>query len=82
MGKMKQIYEMVQDGSAEIFKSAYKEALANDEVGFTFNYVYYDMVKARAMLSQIEIADRQYDEWVDHQAEMHAEWKAEIARGK
>tara|TARA_R100000697_G_scaffold22085_1_gene29574 strand:+ start:43 stop:291 length:249 start_codon:yes stop_codon:yes gene_type:complete len=82
MGQMKRIYEMVQDGSADLFKDAYKLARLNNEIAFTFNYKTYDMATARAMLSLIAKAEDDYDDWVDSQAEMHVGWRAEIARGK
>jgi len=82
MGKMKQIYEMVHDGSADLFKDAYKHARLNDDLTFTFNYKIYDMATARAMMSLITKAEDDYDEFIQHEAEMHAEWQAEIMRGK
>ena len=82
MGKMKQIYEMVQDGTADIFIDIYKQARINDELGFTYDYKYYDITTARAMVSLINKAEKDYNKHIDHQAEIHSEWKAEIARGK
>jgi hypothetical protein len=82
MGKMKEIYEMVQDGSSDIFIDAYKNAVISKALGFTYNYRFYDMIKAKAMVALIEKAQVDYNEHIDHQAEMYAEWQAEIRRGK
>ena len=79
---MKQIYEMVQDGTADIFIDAYKQARINDELGFTYDYKYYDIATARAMVSLITKALEDYDDYIDSRAEMHNEFMSEIARGK
>mgnify|MGYP003655578250 CR=1 FL=1 len=82
MGKMKEIYEMVQDGTSELFIDAYKHALANSALGFTYNYKFYDMIKARAVVSLIKKAENEYEDYIESQAEMHNEFINEIARGK
>ena len=38
MGKMKEIYEMVQDGTAALFIDAYRNARIHNELGFTYDY--------------------------------------------
>tara|TARA_X000001382_G_C3039540_1_gene137387 strand:- start:149 stop:397 length:249 start_codon:yes stop_codon:yes gene_type:complete len=82
MGQMKEIYVMIQDGSSEMFKDAYKHARINNELGFTFNYKFYDIIKAKSIMRLIEKGEKEYNEMIDAQAEMHAEWQAEIRRGK
>lgn len=82
MGKMKEIYEMVQDGSSELFIDSYKHAVANNDLGFTYNFKFYDMIKARAIVKLIKQAQKEYNDMIESQAEMHAEWQAEIRRGK
>ena len=82
MGKMKQIYEMIRDGSADIFIEIYKQARINNDLGFTYDYKYYDIATARAIISFINKAQKDYDKFLEHEAEMHAEWQAEIMRGK
>ena len=82
MGQMKRIYEMVHDGSADLFKDAYRHARLNDDLTFTFNYKTYDMATARAMLSLIAKAEDEYSDYIDHQADMHAQYQADLRRGK
>ena len=82
MGKMKQIYEWVQDGTSELFIDAYKHALANGALGFTYDYIWYDMIRAKAVVSVIKKAQEDYNDYIESQADLHAEWQAEIARGK
>ena len=79
MGQMKEIYCMVQDGSAEQFKDAYKKALINNEITFMYGGKHYDIIKAKSIVRMINKAEEEY---IEHQLEMHAEWQAEIARGK
>tara|TARA_R100001510_G_scaffold56996_1_gene63744 strand:+ start:1258 stop:1497 length:240 start_codon:yes stop_codon:yes gene_type:complete len=79
MGQMKEIYCMVQDGSAEQFKDAYKKALINNEITFMYGGKHYDILKAKSIVRLINRAEEDY---IEHQAEMHAEWEAEIRRGK
>tara|TARA_Y100000361_G_C11128860_1_gene327647 strand:+ start:211 stop:450 length:240 start_codon:yes stop_codon:yes gene_type:complete len=79
MGQMKEIYCMVQDGSAEQFKDAYKKALINNEITFMYGGKHYDIIKAKSIVRMINKAEEDY---IEHQLEMHAEWQAEIARGK
>ena len=82
MGKMKQIYEWVQDGTAELFIDAYKHALANGALGFTYSYIWYDMIKAKAIVKTIKKAEKEYIDHIEAQAEMYNEFMNDIARGK
>ena len=70
MGKIKEIYEMVQDGTSAIFIDIYKHAKINNELGFTYNYRYYDIIKARAIVLLIKQATKEYDIYIDRQAEL------------
>lgn len=79
---MKYIYGMIQDGTSTLFVDAYNHAKINNELGFTYDYKYYDMIKARAMVILITQEEKKYEEYIDSQAEHHFEWQAEIARGK
>jgi|TARA_R110002012_G_scaffold69787_1_gene180351 hypothetical protein len=82
MGKMKEIYEMVQDGTSDIFIDAYKHARINNALGFTYNYRFYDIIKAKAIVELIKQAQKDYDNHLVDQIESYYEWQAEIARGK
>jgi hypothetical protein len=76
MGKIKEIYEMVQDGTADLFIDAYKNARIHNELGFTYDYRYYDVAKARAIVSLIQKATIEYDRHIDIQAdaEYDSQW--------
>ena len=82
MGHMKWIYQMVQDGTSQAFIDAYKKARINGAIGFTYDFKFYDIVKARAIISTIKTAEDKYDKHIDDLAESHSEWESEIARGK
>ena len=82
MGKMKEIYEMVQDGTSDIFIDAYKHARINNALGFTYNYRFYDIIKAKAVVELIKQAQKDYDNNLVDQIESYYEWQTEIARGK
>jgi len=69
MGKMKEIYEMVQDGTAALFIDAYRNARIHNELGFTYDYRYYDVAKARAVVSLIQKATVEYDKYIDSVAD-------------
>ena len=79
---MKLIYEMVQNGTSQAFIDAYRKARINNAVGFTYDFIFYDIVKARAYISVIKKAEKEYDEHIEAQAEQHFEWQAKIARGR
>tara|TARA_R100001086_G_C11799615_1_gene248511 strand:- start:768 stop:1007 length:240 start_codon:yes stop_codon:yes gene_type:complete len=79
MGQMKEIYGMIQDGSAKEFINAYRKAVINNDITFMFANKHYDIVKAKSIVRMINKAEEEY---IEHQLEMHAEWQAEIARGK
>ena len=68
---MKEIYEMVQDGTSEIFIDTYKHARINNALGFTYNYRFYDIIKAKAVIKLINQATNEYNNHIDRQAELH-----------
>ena len=67
---MKLIYEMVQNGTSQAFIDAYKQARINDAIGFTYDFIFYDIVKARAYVSVIKKAEKDYDKHIDRKAEL------------
>ena len=79
---MKEIYEMVQDGTAELFIDAYRHARVNNALGFTYNYKFYDIIKAKAVVNLIKQAQEEYDNHLVDQVENYYEWQSEIERGK
>ena len=79
---MKLIYEMVQNGTSQAFIDAYKKARINNALGFTYNYIFYDIVKARAYVSVIKKAEKEYEDHLMDRLEDYYEWEAEIARGR
>lgn len=82
MGKMKMIYEMVQDGTSDLFLDAYKHARTTNALGFTFDYKYYDVVKARSIVSIVKKVQKEYDDNLIDQIESYYEWQSEVKRGK
>ena len=79
---MKLIYEMVQNGTSQAFIDAYKNARIHNAIGFTYDFIFYDIVKARAYVSVIKKAEKDYEEHLINRLEDYYEWEAEIARGK
>ena len=67
---MKLIYEMVQNGTSQAFIDAYKQARINNVIGFTYDFIFYDIVKARAYVSVIKKAEKDYDKHIDRKAEL------------
>ena len=79
---MKLIYEMVQNGTSQAFIDAYKQARINNALGFTYDFIFYDIVKARAYVSVIKKAEKEYEAHLMDRLEDYYEWEAEIARGR
>ena len=69
MGQMKWIYSMVEDGTADFFLDAYKNARINNKIGFTFDYKFIDIFKAKFIADQIITAQKDYDKHIDIQAD-------------
>lgn len=82
MGKMKWIYGMVQDGSSNDFLTAYKKARINNNMGFTFDNKFIDIIQAKAICSEIKKAEKEYDKHIDEMADRHVDLLHDIARGK
>tara|TARA_R100001198_G_C5101229_1_gene133232 strand:- start:130 stop:366 length:237 start_codon:yes stop_codon:yes gene_type:complete len=71
MGKMKWIYQMVQDGTAEDFIKAYLQARLKDKQEFMFDSQLISIQKGRSIMREIKKADTLYNEYIDAQAEMY-----------
>ena len=73
---MKEIYEMVQDGTSDMFIDAYKNAIITKALGFTYNYRFYDVIKAKAVVNLIQQAQKEYNTHIDTQAknEQNGQW--------
>tara|TARA_R110000824_G_scaffold339052_1_gene525532 strand:- start:487 stop:720 length:234 start_codon:yes stop_codon:yes gene_type:complete len=70
MGKMKLIYEMIQNGTSQAFIDAYRKAKLTNAIGFTYDFIFYDIIRARAFVLVIKKAQKEYDKHIDRQAEL------------
>ena len=76
MGKMKRVYEMVQNGTSLAFIDAYRKVVINNTanndhvIGFTYDGIYYDLMEARAIVSILQVAEKEYNMHIDRQAEL------------
>ena len=68
MAKMKWIYQMVQDGTFDIFKLNYKQAKNTNSKSFIFDDQEFDLILAQAIIQVGEQATHEYDQHVDKQA--------------
>jgi len=68
MAKMKWIYQMVQDGTFEVFKLVYNHAKKNNEESFKFDNKEFDLLLAQAIIQIGEQSTNEYDTHVDQQA--------------
>ena len=68
MGKMKWIYQMVQDGTFDVFKLSYNYAKINNAKSFIFNSQEFDLLLGQAIIQVGEQASKEYDQHVDQQA--------------
>jgi len=71
MGKMKWIYQMVQDGTSEQFIKAYLQARLNDKQEFIFDSKLISIQKGRSIMREIKKADIEYNKYIDIQAELN-----------
>jgi hypothetical protein len=71
MGKMKWIYQMVQDGTSEYFMKTYLEAKLNDKKGFMFDSQYITILKGKSIMREIRKADKDYNAYIDEQAQIN-----------
>ena len=69
MGKMKWIYQMVQDGTSEQFMKTYLEAKLNNKEGFMFDSQYITILQGRSIVREMKKADKAYNRYIDDQAE-------------
>ena len=68
MAKMKWIYQMVQDGTFDVFKLNYRYAKTNKEKAFIFDGQEFDILLAQAIIHVGDQATNEYDQHVDQQA--------------
>ena len=71
MGKMKWIYQMVQDGTSEEFIKVYLQARAQDKQEFIFDSQVIDIQQGRSIMREIRKADKEYSQYIDRQAELY-----------
>jgi len=71
MGKMKWIYQMVQDGTSEQFIKAYLQARLQDKQEFRFDSQMIDIQQGRSIMREIRKADKEYNKYIDIQAELN-----------
>jgi|TARA_R110000787_G_scaffold21081_5_gene62671 hypothetical protein len=74
MGKMKWIYQMVQDGTSEDFIKEYLKAKLEDKQEFIFDSQNIDIQQGKSIMRQIRKATREYDYHIDAQAELHQKY--------
>ena len=68
MGKMKWIYQMVQDGTSEEFIKQYLQAKLQDKDGFVFDSQFIDIKQGRSIMREMQKANKEYDTYIDKQA--------------
>ena len=71
MGKMKWIYQMVQDGTSEEFIKVYLQARLQDKQEFIFDSQVIDIQRGRSIMREIRKADKEYSQYIDRQAELY-----------
>lgn len=65
---MKWIYQMVQDGTFDVFKLVCKHAKNNNEKSFKFDNKEFDVLLAEAIITVGEQATFEYDTHIDKQS--------------
>tara|TARA_R100001443_G_scaffold47218_1_gene59899 strand:+ start:10918 stop:11154 length:237 start_codon:yes stop_codon:yes gene_type:complete len=71
MGKMKWIYQMVQDGTSEDFIKAYLQAKLQDKQEFIFDSQTISILQGKSIMREIRKVDKEYNEYIDTRAEMY-----------
>jgi len=71
MGKMKWIYQMVQDGTSEDFIKAYLQAKLQDKQEFIFDSQTISIQKGKSIMREIKKVDKEYNDYIDTRAEMY-----------
>ena len=75
MGQMKWIYTMVQDGSYKVFKLMYETALKNNVNSFTFENREFSVIVAKHVCTLGDKAEKDYDEYVEKEADTYLDWR-------
>ena len=71
MGKMKWIYQMVQDGTSEDFIKVYLQAKLQDKQEFIFDSQTISILQGKSIMREIRKVDKEYNEYIDTRAEMY-----------
>jgi RNA polymerase-interacting CarD/CdnL/TRCF family regulator len=71
MGKMKWIYQMVQDGTSEDFIKVYLKARLQDKQEFIFDSQVIDIQQGRSIMREMRKADKEYNQHIDEQAQLN-----------
>lgn len=71
MGKMKWIYQMVQDGTSEDFIKAYLQAKLQDKQEFIFDSQTISILQGKSIMREIRKVDKEYNDYIDTRAEMY-----------
>tara|TARA_R110002020_G_scaffold61402_1_gene165252 strand:- start:144 stop:389 length:246 start_codon:yes stop_codon:yes gene_type:complete len=71
MGKMKWIYQMVQDGTSEQFTRAYLQAISEDKENFIFDSQVIDIQQGRSIMREMKKADKEYNRYIDQKAQLN-----------
>jgi hypothetical protein len=71
MGKMKWIYQMVQDGTSEDFIKAYLQAKLQDKQEFIFDSQTISILQGKSIMREIRKVDKEYNAYIDTRAEMY-----------
>ena len=82
MGHMKWIYSMIQDGTIDVYRLLYNNAVKYKLEEFIFESKVHSISYAYGVLAVAAKAEEEYDKHIDDMAEAHAEWQAEILMGK
>tara|TARA_R110000824_G_scaffold283515_1_gene471880 strand:- start:1050 stop:1283 length:234 start_codon:yes stop_codon:yes gene_type:complete len=71
MGKMKWIYQMVQDGTSEDFIKQYLQAKLQEKDSFVFDSQLIDIKQGRSIMREMRKATKEYDIHIDRQSELN-----------
>ena len=82
MGKMKWIYNIVQNGDSDMFLDAYKKARFENSIGFTFDNKFIDVIQGKAICNEIKKAEKEYDKHIDEIAMNHVDLLHDIVKGE
>ena len=71
MGKMKWIYQMVQDGTSEDFIKIYLEAKLQGRQEFIFDSQTISILQGKSIMREIRKVDKEYNVYIDEQAQIN-----------